>query len=60
MRCAAIKCQISLSHKPGTVETVRFLRKMLEQGWTCGKNATFMEDASLTTNECHSFAVKHA
>ena len=32
------KCQISLSHKPGTVETVRFPRKMLlEQGWTCEK-----------------------
>ena len=46
-RRATRKCQISLSHKPGTVETVRFPRKMLlEQGWTCEKNATFMEDAS--------------
>ena len=34
-RRATRKCQISLSHKPGTVETVRFPRKMLlEQGWT--------------------------
>ena len=31
------------------METVGFLRKMLlEQGWTCEKNATLMEDASLT------------
>ena len=47
-RRATRKCEISLSHKPGTVETVRFPRKMLlEQGcWTCKKNATFMEDAS--------------
>ena len=46
-RRATRKCQISPSHKPGTVETVRFPRKMLlEQGWTCEKNATFMEDAS--------------
>ena len=37
-RRATRKCQISLSHKPGTVETVRFPRKMLlEQGWTCEK-----------------------
>ena len=37
-RRATRKCQISLSHKPGTMETVRFPRKMLlEQGWTCEK-----------------------
>ena len=37
-RRATRKCQISLSHKPGTVETVRFPRKMLlEQGWACEK-----------------------
>ena len=37
-RRATRKCQISLSHKPGTVETARFPRKMLlEQGWTCEK-----------------------
>ena len=37
-RRATRKCQISLSHKPGTVEAVRFPRKMLlEQGWTCEK-----------------------
>ena len=37
-RRATRKCQISPSHKPGTVETVRFPRKMLlEQGWTCEK-----------------------
>ena len=61
-RRATRKCQISLSHKPGTVETVRFPRKMLlEQGWTCEKNATFHGRCiALTTNECHSFAVKHA
>ena len=56
------KCQISLSHKPGTVETVRFPRKMLlEQGWTCEKMPpTWKICIALTTNECHSFAVKHA
>ena len=53
-RRATRKCQISLSHKPGTVETVRFPRKMLlEQGWTCDKNATFHGRCiALTTNEC--------
>ena len=41
-RRATRKCQISLSHKPGTVETVRFPRKMLlEQGWTCEKICHF-------------------
>ena len=64
--------QISLSHKPGTVETVRSQRKMLletvrsqrkmllEQGRTCENNATSMEDVRRATKECHNFAVKHA
>ena len=56
------KCQISLSHKPGTVETVRFPRKMLlEQGWTCEKMPlSWKMHRTHHYNECHIFAVKHA
>ena len=60
-RRATVKRQISLSHKPGTVETVRSPRKMLlEQGRTCENNATSMEDVHRATKECHNFTVKHA
>ena len=60
-RRATVKRQISLSHKPGAVETVRSPRKMLlEQGRTCENNATSMEDVRRATKECHNFAVKHA
>ena len=53
------KCQISQSYKPGTVEKVRFPRKMLlEHGWTCEKMPLSWK--MHRTHECHSFAVKNA
>ena len=56
-RRATRKCQISLSHKPGTVETVDFPRKMLlEQGWTCEKMPLSWKMHRTHHNECHSFA----
>ena len=33
---------------------------LLEQGWTCEKCHFHGRCIALTTNECHSFAVKHA
>ena len=60
-RRAARKCQISLSHKPGTVETVRFPRKMLlEQGWTCEKMPLSWKMHRTHHEQMPHFAVKHA
>ena len=59
-RRATRKCQISLSHKPGTVETVRFRARCCWSRAGPVKKCHFHGRCIvLTTNECHSFA-KHA
>ena len=59
--CTARKCQISLSHKPGTVEQYDFCARCCWSRAGPVKKCHFHGRCiALTTNECHSFAVKHA